>query len=78
MAHYLYEVNKWKEFKFSKFLINIFLAWFVWYVIWEFLPHTFELRDSFIAMSGFSAFPILSYIENKFPQIFENMLNNKK
>ena len=77
MAHYLYEVSQWAEFKIVKFLINIFLAGFVWYLVWELLSTDFVLRDSFIAMSWFSAFPILSIVENNFPKIIEKLIIKK-
>jgi len=76
-SYYLYNVHWWKPFKFGMFIINIILAWFVWYVVWWMLPQDFWFRDPFIAMSWFSAFPILAIIENKFPVMFNKILNNK-
>lgn len=77
-SYYLYNVSRWKGFNFIMFIINIFLAWFVWYVVGGMLPKDFWMRDAFIAISWFSAFPILAIIESKFPVIFEKYLNNIK
>lgn len=77
-SYYLYNISRWKRFNFIMFVINIFLAWFVWYIIWWMLPINFSMRDSVIAMSGFSAFPILAIIESKFPKLFEKYIDNIK
>ena len=74
-SYYLYNISRWKKFNFIMFLINIFLAWFVWWIIWWLLPLDFWFRDPVIAMAGFSSFPILSIIENKFPKLFEKFLD---
>ena len=68
-SYYLYNVHRWTKFKIWLFITNIILAWFVGFIVWWMLPLDFSMRDSFIAMSWFSAFPILALIENKFPKI---------
>lgn len=66
-AFYLYKVYKGERFRFSVFLINLFLAFFIGYVVGRFFPGNLDtnLRDGIIAVSGFLTFPILEFIEAK-------------
>ena len=48
------------------FFINLFLAFFIGYVVGQFLPENTVYRDGLLAISGFSSFPILTLIEKKF------------
>lgn len=52
-AFYLLRVYKGQEFKISIFFINIFLAFFIGYVVGKFFPDTLssDLRDGVIAVS---------------------------
>ncbi len=65
-AYYLYLVSKWQKFIFSMFVINLFLAFFIGYVVGQFLPDNTAYRDWLLAISGFTSFPILSLLEKKF------------
>lgn len=66
-AYHFYKVSKGEAFIFWKFLLSLFLAWFVGYVAWKIMPDALntDLRDGLIAMSGFSTFPILDLLERK-------------
>jgi len=64
VSYYLYQVSKWTHFKWSLFIINIVLAFFIWYVIWQFLPST-EYNNWLLAISGFSSYPILDILERR-------------
>lgn len=74
-SYYLYNVSRGKRFNFIMFCINIFLAGFVWYIVWWMLPADFGMRDPVIAISWFTAFPVLSIVEAKFPKLFEKYLD---
>jgi hypothetical protein len=76
-SHYLYNVYKWQKFNIIMFLINIFLAWFVWYIIQWILPPDFSMIWPVCAISWFSAFPILALIEENYPKILEKYFNKK-
>ena len=52
------------------FAINLFLAFFIGWVVGQFLPVS-GFRDGLIAISGFSAFPILDIMEKKAGKYFE-------
>lgn len=45
------------------FTLNILLAFFIGFVVGDFLPRDMSARDGIIAISGFSAFPMLSFLE---------------
>lgn len=64
-AYYLYLVSKWQKFLMSMFCINIFLAFFIGYVAWQFIWPDMGWRDWLIAISWFSSFPILNFLERK-------------
>jgi len=78
MCFYLYQVHKWEQFKIVWFIINIILAFFVGFVIWEFIPLALEeFRSWIISVSWFITYPLLWIIENKLPTLFESYLDNK-
>ena len=66
-AFYLYRIYKGQQFRLSVFLINLFLAFFIGYVVGRFFPDTLspDIRDGVIAVSGFLTFPILDFLEKK-------------
>jgi hypothetical protein len=64
VSYYLYQVSKWKDFQWSLFFINMVLAFFVWYVIWQFLPNS-EYTNWLLAISWFSSYGILQFLEQK-------------
>lgn len=72
IAYYLYMVSKGTKFKLYMFIINIILAWYVWYLAWILLPTELSVRDALISISWFSSFPLLAMLEEKFPKFVEN------
>ena len=75
VAYYLYQVHKWERFRMVWFIINIVLAFFIWYLVWEFMPASLEgYSNGIISVSGFLAFPILDILESKVPLLFENYI----
>lgn len=76
-ANYLYQISKWEEFRTIQFIINIFLAGFVWYVVWWIMPEWLspDIQNSMVAISWFVCFPILDMIERKAPWIVNNLIN---
>ena len=63
-SFYLYKVSRGQDFKFSLFVINMLLAFFIGYVVGKFLSPS-DYRDGIIAISGFSSFPILDFLEKR-------------
>lgn len=73
IAMYLNQVRKWKPFKIGSFLINIFVAWWLWLIAKDFIPDwMWDLEYSIVSMVWFLAFPILDYLENKWIVLFIN------
>jgi hypothetical protein len=64
MSYYLYQVSKWDEFRWHLFFLNMILAFFVWFVIWDFLPDT-NYTNWLLAISWFSSYWILQFIEKQ-------------
>lgn len=64
-AYYLYLVSKWQKFLMSMFLINLFLAFFIGYITWQFIGDDVAFRDWILAISWFTSFPLLSLLEKK-------------
>ena len=75
IAMYLNQVRKWKPFKIWMFCINVFVAWWIWIVIKDFIPESmWDMQYSLVSMSGFLAFPILDYLEEKWLTLFLNRI----
>ena len=64
-AYYLYLVSKWQKFLMSMFLINLFLAFSIGYIAWQFIGADVAFRDGLLAISWFTSFPLLSLLEKK-------------
>lgn len=66
-AFFFYRVYKGQQFRASMFFLNLFLAFFVGYVVGKFFPTTLssDIRDGMIAVSGFLSLPILELLEKK-------------
>lgn len=73
-TYYLYQVSKWANFKIVMFIINMICAGFVWYMLWKFIPDATAYRDWLIAIWGFSAFPILDFLEKQWPKNLLKMI----
>jgi hypothetical protein len=66
IAMYLNKVRKGKPFKVSMFLINVFVAWWLWVIIKDFIPENmWDFEYSIVSMTWFLAFPILDWVEEK-------------
>lgn len=72
MAHYMYQLNKGEHFRLRAFVLNLFLSFFIWYVVWALLPERGDLKYGLVSMSGFCTFPILSWMEK---DGFKNILS---
>jgi len=72
LALYLNQVRKWKSFNLTMFIINMFLAGFIWWLADGWLPDTLNARTQLIAISGFLAYPILDLLEEKGISYFIN------
>lgn len=72
LAHYIYKVSKWDKFSIVRLIINIILAWWVW-----FLGQEMWLSPAFISISGFCTYPILTLIEDKGARILTDLLIKK-
>lgn len=78
VAAYVYgNVKGDKPFKFSGFLISIFLAFFIGNLIGSFIPKQFEYRDGILLIAGYSAFPILALLESKGKEIVISFLEKR-
>ena len=75
-AHYLYIVSKWEKFKWTMLVINIFLAFWLWTVVYAFVPDS-AVKGWIMGVLGFSTYPILSIMEKKGLEIFEKYLHTK-
>ena len=70
-AYYLYLVSKWQKFLMSMFLINLFLAFFIGYIAWQFIGADIAFRDWLLAISWFTSFPLLSILEKQWSVLIE-------
>ncbi len=71
IAMYLNQVRKWKPFKITVFFINVFIAWWIWLIIKDFIPASmWDVQYSIVSLSWFLAFPILDYLEEKWVPYF--------
>ncbi len=73
-ANYVYRVSKGEKFSIMRLCLNMALAGWLWYVVWEFLPRG-GLFNAYVSISGFCAFPILDMIEKKWPALILRILN---
>ena len=73
-SYYLYIVSKGNKFHVVYFLINLFLAFFIGYVVGQFLDPSMAYRDGIIAVSGFCALPILSFLEKNGAKLILNQI----
>lgn len=55
---------KGEPFRTAVFALNMVLAAFVGILVISFVPADYQYRDSIIFLSGFSALPILDFLEN--------------
>jgi hypothetical protein len=71
-VHYLYKVSRWEKFYFTKLVINILLAGWVWYLCQEMWLSAF-----FISIAWFSTKTILEFLEERGGKIITDILMNK-
>lgn len=64
LSYYLYQISKWKDFSWIQFIINWVLAFFVWYVVGQFLPPS-DYTNGLLAISWFSSYWILQFLEQR-------------
>ena len=77
VSFYLYQISKWKDFKWLMFFANITCAFFVGYTIGCFLPET-NYTDWLLAISWFSAYPIMDILEKKWAWLIFNNISKWK
>jgi len=73
LAVYLNQVRKWTKFSFIMLWINIFLAWWIWWMAWEMLPAN-DFKNSLVSISGFLAYPLLDLLEKEWIKLFINRI----
>jgi len=75
IAMYLNQVRKWKPFKIWMFLINVFIASWLWILAKDFVPASlWDLQYSIVSLVWFLAFPILDFVEKDWLKILINKL----
>jgi len=61
---YLNEVRKWKPFKIWSFILNIVIAWIIWFFAKDFIPsNMWDIKYSLVGIVWFLSFPILDWLE---------------
>lgn len=65
IATQFYWISQWKKFTTSLFLINIFIAFFMGYIMWQFIWLDVPFRDWFLTISGCVSLPLMALIEKK-------------
>lgn len=73
VAHYLYMVSKWERFRLVMLVINIFLAFWIWTVIYAFVPDT-AVKWWIIGMAWFSTYPLLWILEKKWASLVDKYI----
>lgn len=68
-ANYLYKVSKGEKFSFYIMVINIFIGWFVGYIVQWFLDPSSILFWPLLAISGIWSHQIIRLIEDKIPDL---------
>lgn len=63
LAKYVYKSNKGEPFNIWKLLANMFLAWFLGYIVQGFVPSESQMFGPLLAITWFSAYPILQWLE---------------
>ena len=74
LAHYLYVVSNGERFKIYMLLINMFLAFWLGTVIYEFIPES-SLKWGIVWIIGFSTYPALAIIEQKGGKFVEKFIS---
>lgn len=64
-ATFLYWISQWKKFSVSIYFINMFIAFFIGYVVWQFIGPDIQFRDWLISIGWSASIPIMSLIEKK-------------
>lgn len=72
IANYLYKVSKGADFKPRRLMMNIVLAWFIWYVLQWFIE-PWPAMWPLLAIWGFCVYPILQLIESKWPEFVSHI-----
>ena len=75
-AHYLYAVSKWEKFQIYMLLINMFLAFWLWTIVYSFIPDS-AFKWGIVGIVGFSTHPILLILEEKGVDFIEKYLKTK-
>lgn len=69
LATLLYEHSVWKVFKLSHWIVSLWLAFLVAWLMWEFIPHTFQFRDWLLWMSWAVWMAIMRFIQTSWVAI---------
>ena len=79
IAMQLNSMRKWIPFKIWKFVINIVLAVWIWYIVWSIIPESvWDMKFSLISVSGFLSHFFLDFIEkNWFKLLIKRFLWDK-
>lgn len=63
LANMLYKQSKWEKFKASNWVASITLSFLVAWLIWEFIPQDYWLRDWLLWISWATSYTIMSFIQ---------------
>lgn len=80
LAHYIYDITReWTKSKHSYMRLssNIFLAWFVGYIVFNLMPSDSEITWPVVSIAGFSTTKVLPLIETLAIKIIEKYIGNK-
>lgn len=74
LANYIYKTSKWEKFQLIKLVANIFLAWFLGYIVQAFIPADSQMQWPLLAISWFCAYPILQLLETNGTNLISKFL----
>jgi len=74
-ATFLYGISQWKKFSIWIYFINVFIAFFIWYTIGQFIWPNISFRDWLIAIAWSTSIPLMAIIEKKWATIIYKFIN---
>ena len=74
-AYYLYNISKGENFRLTMLLINLFLSFFIGWLIGEFIPDDFSYKYGIVWVGWFCAIEIIRIIEKKIPTLFSQYID---
>ena len=80
LAHYIYDITRdgsKSKHSYMRLSSNIFLAWFVGYIVFHLMPSDSDITWPVVSIAGFSTTKVLPLIETFAIRILEKYINNK-